>query len=672
MDDQAVRPLHALLIGIDRYERNPLSGCVNDVEDFARFLTQKLGVPDGSIRKLVAPSAAAPCTSRPGEAGPTHAAIVAALKALASSPVQRGDRVLVYYSGHGSFDWIPEGRAYFEGLAPLDVDQHGLLLDIELNPLLQAIAQQCHDLTVILDCCHSAGATRDTLEPLPGSRARFLPMQRDAAASPSRNAAQLAQLTLGQTPKEAQELYTVVAACHADEKAQECDFPPGSGLARGLFSRCLLELLHHLEPEALTRLRWSDIWERLKAEVLRLNPSQRPQLLGPPERRLFGGPWQPQDPGYAIAAGEDGSYTIQAGSLAGIGTGADIGVYGPEPARFPPLGSEADERARRGVLVVESVTLAQSSARPKIPGTTLELGGARGRLLTPGNLERLRVAICDSVDPQIRGALMKLQSHDRFVVLPESDTTAEAHVGQFSDGNLWIGDELYAPSDPSSPGPIARIERARAIDTADLTAGLRAGLNHYAQYVIPLRLYRNGSFTLPQHKLEVRWLDCNGMEAPQRMEQDASLRCEVRKDSSGKYYRCQVDDRIAIEVTNTQAMLGLFVSLLLCSMEGQIQLLDTDVYVKTCSSKLFWLESFEGNAFVMDCPESRSWGIDRLVVIATDQKGMDLHVLNQEQTLAQAIDSAMGTKSVQHAQTRGPRRPRWTAAQVLVRVDRPE
>ncbi|MFO0576489.1 MAG: hypothetical protein U1A78_20995 [Polyangia bacterium] len=33
----------------------------------------------------------------------------------------------------------------------------------------------------------------------------------------------------------------------------------------------------------------------------------------------------------AIAAHEDGSYTLHAGRLAGLGAGAAIGVYGPIP-----------------------------------------------------------------------------------------------------------------------------------------------------------------------------------------------------------------------------------------------------------------------------------------------------------------------------------------------------
>ncbi len=44
---------------------------------------------------------------------------------------------------------------------------------------------------------------------------------------------------------------------------------------------------------------------------------------------------------------------------------------------------------------------------------------------------------------------------------------------------------------------MARVRRSDCTDAEDMSVGLRAGLNHYAQYVIPLRVYRNGGFTLP-------------------------------------------------------------------------------------------------------------------------------------------------------------------------------
>ncbi|PCH38882.1 hypothetical protein WOLCODRAFT_29237 [Wolfiporia cocos MD-104 SS10] len=47
--------IFALLVGIDKYRNTDipaLSGCVNDCKNFAAFLLENLGVPEGNIRSL--------------------------------------------------------------------------------------------------------------------------------------------------------------------------------------------------------------------------------------------------------------------------------------------------------------------------------------------------------------------------------------------------------------------------------------------------------------------------------------------------------------------------------------------------------------------------------------------------------------------------------------------
>lgn len=660
---------YALLIGIDGYERMPLSGCVNDIDDVATFLVERVGVAADSIRKLTAPAAERPKPTELGANAPTYAGIVSALQSLAGEPVQAGDSVLFYYSGHGSAERIPAAQSYYEGLVPLDYEQAGLLFDVELNRLLQEIAQRSHDLTVILDCCHSGGATRDLLPDQPNRRTRFLPLDHDEAKGPSPGAARLVQRGLLSLPWEQTQEYTVLAACHADEKASECNLPPPDGRQHGLLSYCLLDLLRQCEPRSLAKLRWNDIWEPLKAAMLELNSSQRPQILGPRERHVFGGPWQPQDLGYSVQLSADGTYTIGAGSLAGLGPGAQLAVYGPEPALFPTLHSEADKQARLGTLIIECVTPAQSQARPVQKDVPMALPGpGRGRLISLGEPDLLRVALSPGVAPDIRSQVAKTARCDRFTIVPDGDRGAEAYVGQFPDGDLWIGDDLFAPADPGSPGAMGRVRLAEARTADSLVTGLRAGLNHYAQYVIPLRIYRHGGFTLPQQAIAVRLLDCDGLEQAQGLEHDSTLRREARKDERGRYC-LRSGARVAIHVTNGLALSGLNVSLLLCNMQGRIQLLDSDVLINPRSGKIFWADTIVGSPFVMICPKTRLWGIDRLIVIATDEKGIDLSILNQHETMDQAIQAAMNSRDVMLLAGKRLGGTRFTAAQVLLHIE---
>lgn len=671
---------HVLLVAIDDYEDCPLNGCVNDANEMERFLIERVGIPASSIKKLVAPRVPGKRPSRDRDTIPSADNIIRSLKDLAGDRVQQGDRVLFYYAGHGSFEKIPAAESYFEGLVPLDYDHHGLIFDVELNLLLQDIAQRSRDLTVILDCCHSAGATRNVLIGQDDVQARFLPLDeksdRTSAQVAERNERALRALGAGRN--EPVQEYTVVAACHADECTVELRIPPRVGSCHGLLTFCLLDVLGGIERAALEKLRWSDIWEPLKALMNSRNPSQRAQLLGPAEHRVFGGPHSPEDPGYSLARNADGSYLVRAGSLAGLGTGALLAAYGPETALFPPIDSPADIHARLGLLKVESADPAQSLAwlEPRDSPFMLPIT-ARCRLIKQGLPERLRVSLARNVDARLRELLKEDEAKGRFVLLPDGAGDSEARVGQYPDGSLWIGDDLSGPglswdaSSSPSPGPLARIEKTPSRSLEDMAIGLCAGLNHYAQYVIPLRLHRNGGYGLPAQSVEIRLLDCNQEEHVQQLVRDASSRREVRKDRNGRYL-VRNGDRVAIQVHNRlPASTDLHLSLLLCNMEGQIQLLDSDVLLKGRSGKIFWLDSVVGSPFAMVVPDGCAVGIDRLMVLATDQKGLDLSPLNQKQNVQQAIESAMTTRHIASRAIRNATGARWTVAQALIQISRP-
>ena len=113
------------------------------------------------------------------------AIIVSENELLAAPRIVAGpdDRVFIYYSGHGTRAAVrdPDGHtAYREALVPVDIEdgpEPRLLLDHELNHLLSRIAGA---VTCVLDCCHSAGATRAArASELPGATARYLDLQRD-------------------------------------------------------------------------------------------------------------------------------------------------------------------------------------------------------------------------------------------------------------------------------------------------------------------------------------------------------------------------------------------------------------------------------------------------------------------------------------------------------------
>jgi len=93
------RLIHALMIGIDQYP-NPvpkLQGCVNDIDAFASYLSERVNKGSGITLNLK--------TLKNSEA--TRQAVIDALRNHLGQ-AQKGDVALFYYSGHGSQEQAPE------------------------------------------------------------------------------------------------------------------------------------------------------------------------------------------------------------------------------------------------------------------------------------------------------------------------------------------------------------------------------------------------------------------------------------------------------------------------------------------------------------------------------------------------------------------------------------
>ena len=173
----------ALLVGVDDYPVKPLAGCVNDIDEIQRILVDQVGVPIAHVRRLASPRPGAPHRTDVPAQPATQANLREAFAGLARD-AQPGERVLVYYSGHGlasAYSHPGDGRLYHrESLVPADVyggGQPRLVADYEVNAWLGALARRGVAVTVVLDCCHAAGVTRDA--GLPALRARTLRLDVD-------------------------------------------------------------------------------------------------------------------------------------------------------------------------------------------------------------------------------------------------------------------------------------------------------------------------------------------------------------------------------------------------------------------------------------------------------------------------------------------------------------
>lgn len=120
----------------------------------------------------------------------TRTNIVDTLLNLSTNPqIQYGDSILIYFAGHGAVYHCKDYPAYdfpadqgtIEALCPVDrnpiaSDKDKRIPDIcdrEFSTILSEICRtRGHHITVILDCCHSAGATRMIPKLGPGDRVR--------------------------------------------------------------------------------------------------------------------------------------------------------------------------------------------------------------------------------------------------------------------------------------------------------------------------------------------------------------------------------------------------------------------------------------------------------------------------------------------------------------------
>lgn len=140
---------HALIIGIGEYSAPgivPLKGVKNDIQS-AQQIAQVLSIPEGNTHYL-----------RDGQA--TAQQIRQAVEDL-NARVRPGDRVFVYYSGHGT-RWVDpkEPEHCTEGLLSADGKA---ISNVEVSDLLSPIAAKTDKLLVFYDACHSGGIANQPL-----------------------------------------------------------------------------------------------------------------------------------------------------------------------------------------------------------------------------------------------------------------------------------------------------------------------------------------------------------------------------------------------------------------------------------------------------------------------------------------------------------------------------
>ncbi|CAE6421415.1 unnamed protein product, partial [Rhizoctonia solani] len=316
-------PLHALIIGANRYEINHnLEGAVQDAFDFKQYLTDDLLVPEEQVMLVLDEEA-------------NRSNVITVLQNLASenNEIEYNDPIVIYYAGYGSELDSPPDLAHKASsvrcIIPQDVSEADGILPIPeftIGALVRKIAQaKGNNITIIFDCCFSPGGFLD--ETPPGARfidKKYLP---SFSEYPDRSIIQDALPGVDITDPFAFGLslpgvdtHVFLAACGYQEAAFENRY---SLEGYGYFSKALLTLLRGVEPDSLT---YKSLMQRLP--TLKTYKLQTPICEGKhADRTLFDAKVKgPRASFIAVKPKPDGFY-LEAGLSQGITPGSKYEIY---------------------------------------------------------------------------------------------------------------------------------------------------------------------------------------------------------------------------------------------------------------------------------------------------------------------------------------------------------
>lgn len=260
------------------------------------------------------------------------------------------DAAVVYYSGHGGRwrnrqrDRDPALPTWLQFIVPTDWDRpagggFGGILAEELSVLQHQLTEKTPNVTTILDCCHSARMFRAPSVLPRALTERELPWDDVAARWHAVMSAGVV------APADANPYAVQLVACAPDQSAYE--LPSTSlGGTHGALTAALVEVLSRTEAPSLS---WREVIGLVRASVIDLVPSQRPDLLGPnAARRLFA--LTEKDAAGALEVVQAaGALWLQGADLFGVGEGDTYTLRAPgvdEPVAEAVVDAVVGDRAR--------------------------------------------------------------------------------------------------------------------------------------------------------------------------------------------------------------------------------------------------------------------------------------------------------------------------------------
>ncbi|OIP67756.1 MAG: caspase [Oscillatoriales cyanobacterium CG2_30_40_61] len=373
---------YALLIGIDGYIPNPmyknLKGCVRDINLVGDYFLKTLKISSEQIVKLISPNPDISDLSITPDLLPTCENIVGKFHAI-TELAQAGEQVCIYYSGHGGrattiYPELKDTDQLDEGIVPMDIgDEDGRYLrDVELATLLKRMTDKGLIVTVILDSCHSGGATRGDAAIRGGEgidtvsrSAESLGFDRQELINNWKALTSENYSGVSWVPQTKN--YVLLAACRPNEFAYE--YAVNGTERHGALTYWLMDTL----ATRNTGISFSALYHRICAQIQSKFPQQLPMLLGDGNRSVFGSDRILTPYSVNVMSVNGNQITLDAGLAQGLSLGTRFAIYPLSTTDF------SNPQQQIALVELEDIQASQSIAKVLLP----ETGGFQIR----GNIE---------------------------------------------------------------------------------------------------------------------------------------------------------------------------------------------------------------------------------------------------------------------------------------------
>lgn len=378
---------------------------------------------------------------------------------LIQNIANKDDAAVFYYSGHGVRVQPSDDRAgsappgvprTFQALVPTDferstADEFLGILDVELSVLLARLTDRTHNVTVILDCCHSAAMSRDGAmgRDVVRPKALLRPCHVDLESHLTRlQASGLATDRLAATGNP--HAVRLVAAGQSESAYERYV----DNVAVGTFTESLLLRMRDARGQRVT---WDTLGRAVRERVLSIHATQRADIEGPRRRYLFKTEEAPSNGAVAILAGsQPRTGLLRAGHLHGVHKGDQYAV----------LPNATDDMARRiATATVTAAGTTESTASLQLvpPTAELPLGAQAVRIVSAAPRRAVQLVAEGAERDAITRAIL---ATERFVLAGEDeDCTAILATVKLEGGMLQLLYPSGVPVVPASKWPGDSLDR---------------------------------------------------------------------------------------------------------------------------------------------------------------------------------------------------------------------